>query len=133
MKKATVIEIIDGDTLRVNYYDLPITLRISCVDAPELRKNMGIQSREYLTNLLKDKEINFEVLRRDAYNRYIANIFYQDLRVDELIVSAGMAYHWAKYSNNKLLFELENQAQIQKIGIWTDENQAKRQKELLRK
>ena len=131
--KATVIDVIDGDTLRVAYFDLPITLRISCIDAPELRKNMGLQSREFLLNLLKDKEISFEVLRRDAYNRYIADVKHEQKRIDELMVEAGMAYHWTKYSNNQLLFELEKKAQIQKIGIWTEQNQEKRQKELLRK
>jgi micrococcal nuclease len=131
--KATVIDVIDGDTLRVSYFDLPITLRISCIDSPELRKNMGLQSREFLLETLKDKEISFEVLRRDAYNRYIADVKHGEKRIDETMVEAGLAYHWVKYSNNNRLFDLEKQAQSLKIGIWTDENQAKRQQELLRK
>ena len=131
--KATVIDVIDGDTLRVSYYDLPITLRISCIDAPELRKNMGVKSREFLLETLKDKEISFEVLRRDAYNRYIADVKHDEKRIDETMVEAGLAYHWVKYSNNNLLFDLERQAQSLKIGIWTEQNQAKRQQELLRK
>jgi micrococcal nuclease len=131
--KATVIDVIDGDTLRVSYFDLPITLRISCIDSPELRKNMGLQSREFLLEILKDKEISFEVLRRDAYNRYIADVKHGEKRIDETMVEAGLAYHWVKYSNNNRLFDLEKQAQSLKIGIWTDENQAKRQQELLRK
>ena len=37
--RATVLSIGDGDTLRVSRQGLPITIRLACIDAPEMARS----------------------------------------------------------------------------------------------
>jgi len=50
---ATVLSIGDGDTIRVSRQGLPITIRLACIDAPEMAQSpYGQQSRNYLQTRL---------------------------------------------------------------------------------
>jgi endonuclease YncB( thermonuclease family) len=48
-----VLSIGDGDTIRVSRQGLPITIRLACIDAPEMAQSpYGQQSRNYLQTRL---------------------------------------------------------------------------------
>ena len=134
MKAAKVIEVSDGDTLKADYFGLVIVLRVSCIDAPELGKNLGKEAKKFMESLVLEKQINFQELRKDSYNRYIADCYIEGKRLDELMVSNGLAWHWAKYSNNiEVLDKLQAEAQKQELNIWQPEHIEARKLELLRK
>ena len=72
--RATVLSIGDGDTLRVSRQGLPITIRLACIDAPEMAQSpYGQQSRRYLqTRLVKGQEVTILPHTIDRYGRTVA-------------------------------------------------------------
>ena len=54
---ARVIKVIDGDTIWVKSANKHVKIRLSYIDAPELKQKFGIRSKNYLTNLIQDKKI----------------------------------------------------------------------------
>ena len=47
---AKVIKVIDGDTIWVKTENKHVKIRLSYIDAPELRQTFGVRSKNYLTN-----------------------------------------------------------------------------------
>ena len=59
------IYVTDGDTIKLNGEKI----RLQCIDAPEKTQPYGLEAKEYIMNLLKDKKV--EVIResKDRYGR----------------------------------------------------------------
>ena len=54
---AKVIRVIDGDTIWVKSDNKHIKIRLSYIDAPELKQIYGIRSRDFLINLVLEKNV----------------------------------------------------------------------------
>ncbi|MEJ1934332.1 thermonuclease family protein, partial [Nostoc sp. NIES-2111] len=70
LPNMTVVSVGDGDTLRVrNQQGQAITIRLGCVDAPELKQNpWGQQSRTRLQQLLPvGQSVQVRQIERDRY------------------------------------------------------------------
>jgi len=106
--KATVISVYDGDTCTVSV-DLGFSfsfkeqkLRLYGIDAPELRKETleaGRASRDYLRNLILDKDIYIETIKdsKGKYGRYLAKIWIEIdgelVSANDMLVAAGHAIY----------------------------------------
>lgn len=81
--KAKLVDIIDGDTLRVNLdlgFDIDYTLKLRLKDvyAPELNTPEGRTEKARIETLLKNcKYIALKTYWRDKYKRYLAHVFYK--------------------------------------------------------
>jgi micrococcal nuclease len=124
----TVLSVHDGDTLRARKGDRTQSFRFCGTDSPELKQTLGIESRDKLRSLVlssKNKVMISEV-ESDRYNRVVAEIYTHDATgekfLNEEMVSSGMAYHYAQYSNkcpNKIaIVNAEAIAQSKHLGIW---------------
>jgi endonuclease YncB( thermonuclease family) len=56
----------------------------------------------------------------DRYGRVIGTIHLGDLNVNAQMVREGMAWVYRKYSKDKMLYELEDQAKVHRLGLWAD-------------
>ena len=63
---AKVIKVIDGDTIWVKSSNKHIKIRLSYIDAPELKQVYGIRSRDFLVNLVLDKNVQINT-NKQAY------------------------------------------------------------------
>jgi micrococcal nuclease len=73
---ATVVSVGDGDTIRVMQRDLPITIRLACIDAPETSQPWGKAATERLQQLLPTgKQVQVRQIERDRYGRTVAEVF----------------------------------------------------------
>ena len=77
---AKVIKVIDGDTIWVKTENKHVKIRLSYIDAPELRQTFGVRSKNYLTNLVLDKKVQIDTYRKDRYNRIIGEVYIHDDR-----------------------------------------------------
>lgn len=109
--KAKVIRIVDGDTIEL-LIDLGFGVskvemtRLANIDAYEksLRngqtaeeKALGIEATNYLIDLLSNKDVIVKTVKDSGkYGRYIANIFYNDESISDLMVKLGYA-HYKEY------------------------------------
>jgi Micrococcal nuclease (thermonuclease) homologs len=74
---ATVLSIGDGDTIRVRQAGRPTTVRLACIDAPEMAQSpYGQQARLYLQQRLPiGREVVLDVKTTDRYGRTVAEVF----------------------------------------------------------
>ena len=68
--------IYDGDTLKVSCNGAIAKVRLACIDAPEAKQQGGIESRDFLRNLINKNgsEIALIPLEQDRYGRTVAEL-----------------------------------------------------------
>lgn len=98
------MKVYDGDTCTVDI-DLGLKvwlfgekIRLARIDAPELRgktRDAGIKARDYLQGLIEGKAIVIETIkdRQEKYGRYMADVWIDDVNVNDLMVESGNAIY----------------------------------------
>ena len=123
---AKVIKVIDGDTIWVKTDNKHVKIRLSYIDAPELRQTFGVRSKNYLTDLVLDKDIQIDTYRKDRYNRIIGEVYMhndtESIFVNAKLLKSGQAWVYKRYRNNQYLMNLEDYAKTNVKGIWSTEN-----------
>lgn len=109
-----VDRVIDGDSFISNNQ----RYRISEIDAPELSQTYGIESKNYLTNLILCKYVKIEVVGTDKYDREIVKVFVDGTPVSNLMVRSGNSWVYRRYNKSSLLLDLEQEARDKKLGLW---------------
>lgn len=105
--KAKCKEVIDGDTIVLEYVDLgfnifltDIRIRFNRINAPESRtldlteKELGLRSKEYLKERLTDKDIVIETYKdrqHDDFGRYLAEVLLEGVNINDELVKLGYA------------------------------------------
>jgi len=56
----------------------------------------------------------------DRYRRTIGRVFQDEVDVSAEQVKQGMAWVYRKYSKDVSLLPLENEARVQRLGLWAD-------------
>ncbi|MBD2452376.1 thermonuclease family protein [Nostoc sp. FACHB-152] len=126
LPKMTVVSVGDGDTLRVrNQKGQPVTIRLGCIDAPELKQNpWGQQSKARLQQLLPvGQSVQVRQIERDKYERLVAEIFVNNRSVNLTMVQEGQAVVYRQYlqgcnSTKGQFLQAEADAKSKKLGFW---------------
>lgn len=138
-----VVTVSDGDTIAVRSGETgqEDRIRLCGIDAPEIPHGskpgqpLGEESREKLRSLIAagGGEVIISPVERDKYGRLVAEVFVpaknpQQPEEEKLLnyemVKAGMAYHYAKYSDRcpnggEDYAEAEKVAQAKRLGVWS--------------
>lgn len=118
-----VVAIADGDTFTLLQNNRQIRIRIDAIDAPEKGMPYAKSSKKYLAALCFGKSVTVKPVKTDRYGRTVARITLPDGKdVSTEMIRAGYAWHYKKYSKDKLLSDLEVQARMKKSGLWRDVN-----------
>ena len=118
-----VIGIKDGDTVVILLEgNIQKTLRLAEVDSPENSQPFGKNTKQFTSDQIFGKQINFIETDTDRYGRTIAKIYYDNKYLSEEIIKAGFGWWYYHYSNDKNLKMLEDEASKNKIGLWSDPN-----------
>ena len=103
-----------------------VKIRLSYIDAPELRQAFGVRSKNYLTNLVLDKKVQIDTYRKDRYNRIIGEVYIHDdkgsIFVNAKLIKSGNAWVYKRYRNNRYLINLEDYAKTNNNGLWSTKN-----------
>lgn len=111
---ARVVRIIDGDTVRVEWFerDFDFPIRLNNLAAPEIDEVGGPESKSWLENQVLGKEV-FVILsksRVEKWGRILANIMHAGMDMSELSVMNGHGVPWSERELSILpnfLLELE--------------------------
>lgn len=130
---ASVIRVVDGDTLRVQVGEEEETVRLVGIDTPETvdpRRDVecfGEESTQAMTELVSGQSVRLErdstQQNRDRYGRLLRFVFLSDGRdVGLELISAGVAQE-SLYSNkphayHDLYVQAEQEAQAEERGLW---------------
>lgn len=116
---ATVLRIVDGDTLVVATAAGTEKVRIGQIDAPESSQPFGRQATSCLASLVANQTVRMCSDGRDRYGRTVANIAVNGTDVGESMVAQGCAWAYSKYLEaGSSLPTLEYQAQVSGRGLW---------------
>ena len=128
-----VLDVIDGDTLRIDFDGKHEKVRLLQVNAPEIGNPdipMGDAASRFTKEFLSGKSVILEYDKelRDPYGRLLCYVFVLDESgnrhcLNEELIRSGMA-KVVRYGKNVLRYDdykkLEKEAKNQGIGIWQD-------------
>lgn len=143
-ESATVIRVVDGDTLKVSHKGQEESLRLIGIDTPESRVNkkvkkdatgtgkdielvisQGREATSYVKGLVKPGDsiqIEFDVQPRDKYGRLLGYVYLSDGKMlNEEIVKAGYASLMTYPPNVKyqeIFLKAYEEARENKRGLW---------------
>lgn len=115
---ATVIAVMDGDTVMVLRDGRKIKLRLVNIDAPEADQDFGRESRQALLDRVLKKQVHVNTRAVDSYGRMIAEISVDGQSVNEAQVSSGMAWEYSHFHSSQRFRSLSKQAQQSRRGLW---------------
>ncbi len=78
-----VVKVTDGDTIAVLVNNRQIKVRVSEIDAPEHRQDLGQKSQQALADLVFGKEVRSVTHEEDRYGRTIGDLFVGQTDVNE--------------------------------------------------
>lgn len=129
--KGKCVRVTDGDTIWVKTSSNHIKIRLYGVDTPEIKQSFGKEAKEFVTSLVFLELVKVEPINKDRYGRTVALIYFEvqeninykpvEICLNEKIVQAGYAWVYDRYCKKpicKQWKQLENDANIQKIGLW---------------
>jgi len=117
---GVVTHVADGDTLDVSAGGRTYTVRLEGIDAPEGGQAFSQQARQHLRVLAFSQPATVVVQTTDVYERLVARVIVGGRDLSEEMLRAGLAWHFLRYSSDKRLQALEQQARQQRIGLWAD-------------
>ncbi|WP_216905706.1 thermonuclease family protein [Synechococcus sp. CCY 0621] len=120
--RATVLSIGDGDTIRVQQGQQRITVRLACIDAPEMAQAPdGANARRYLqTRLRLGSSVTLRPQTVDRYGRTVAEVI-GEVNLNLALVEDGMAFAYRKYLGQcdaREYVEAESRASRSRYGVW---------------
>jgi len=106
IKGGTVIKVYDGDTItiasKLPYNSSPLyrfSVRLNGIDTPEIKglnvtdeeKEAAKQARDFVSNLVLHKYIKLENIKNEKYGRILADVYIDDLHLNELLIKERYA------------------------------------------
>jgi endonuclease YncB( thermonuclease family) len=118
---ARVVSVHDGDTLTVLIDHYQVKVRLTEIDAPELKQPFGTKSRQSLSDLCFGKTAALEVRGHDRYRRTLAHVTCAGTDANAEQVRRGYAWIYARYTRSgSPLFAIQHAAQAAHRGLWSD-------------
>jgi len=119
-----VVHVQDGDTLTILVDSRQVKVRLTDIDAPELKQPFGKRSRQALAEMCAGKEAQAIAngSGKDPYGRMLARIKCVGVDANEEMVSRGLAWVFVRYApKNSPLYALEREARLSRRGLWVDD------------
>lgn len=120
--EAIVTAVTDGDTVKIEYENKIIKVRLAGIDTPELKQEFGLEAKKALEERVLNKKVYIDGDKKDRYGRLIADIKIGSRWVNKELVEEGYAWHYKQYSKDIELAEAELNAKKTAIGLWTSDN-----------
>ena len=95
-----VIDVLDGDTVKLRSDWHIYKIRLAGIDAPEKQQAYGVQSKIYLEHLIADKDVSIKVLSCDQYGRYVGKIYLNGKDINGEMIRSGYAWHYNHFDSN---------------------------------
>jgi endonuclease YncB( thermonuclease family) len=124
-----VIGVSDGDTITVlDNTNIQHKIRLGGIDAPEKKQSFGNVSKQSLSDLVYNQQVDVEWHKKDRYGRKVGKVLvnHEDANLEQ--IKRGMAWYYKKYkgeleqSDRISYVQAEQDAQTNRLGLWLDES-----------
>lgn len=136
--QAELVEVIDGDTIKVNIDGKEETVRLLLIDTPELHhprhgeQPFGKEAKAFVVELLEGATVELEqdvTNGPDKYGRLLYYVYANGVSVQEQLLQQGLARVAYIYVPNVKYVDryraIQEQAQKEGVGIWSIEDYAR--------
>ncbi|WP_232331133.1 thermonuclease family protein [Thermoactinomyces sp. CICC 10521] len=125
-----LVKDVDGDTAKVKLNGKTETVRFLLIDTPEThhpklgKQPLGEEAAQFTNQMLTHAQqisLEFDVEKRDKYDRILAYVYADGQSVQEALLKAGLARVGYIYESKKHLSDYRKAEEIAKekhIGIW---------------
>lgn len=135
--RGTVVGLADGDTITVlDASKKTHKVRLVGIDAPERRQPFGTRSREHLSELVFQREVEVHWSKKDRYQRILGKVMVADpacterrcplIDVNLRQIEAGLAWWYRRYAHEQApkdrtrYEEAERLSREAKRGLWAE-------------
>ena len=119
--RGRVVSVHDGDTLTVLVDRHQVKVRLTDIDAPELKQPFGTRSRQSLAELCFGKEATLDVRGQDRYKRTLAHVTCAGTDANAEQVRRGYAWTYTRYARaNSPLIAIQSEARSAHRGLWSE-------------
>lgn len=115
-----VVGVSDGDTIKVLKNGKQVKIRLAAIDCPEKGQPYGQNAKRFTADMVAGKVVKIWETDIDRYGRVVGFVFIDDRNLNKELLSAGLAWHYKKYSRDPELAKLEFQARSEKRGLWAE-------------
>ena len=116
-----VVDVHDGDTIRVEINKVQHRVRLVGIDAPELDQLYGYASRTSLAEMTMNKRVTAECEKKDKYTRDLCTVYVGKLNINEAQIERGMAWSYSHYlPKGTPLKTIMDKAKAAKRGLWAE-------------
>jgi micrococcal nuclease len=122
---ATVVRIIDGDTIKVRHRGRLESIRLLYIDTPETNQPGFEEAKDALQSIVgKEVRLKFEDPNqptRDKYNRLLAYVISGGINTSIEMVNLGWSKFYTKFGKGRLANQFEQaqrQAHREGRGLW---------------
>ncbi|MCI5221381.1 MAG: hypothetical protein D3924_01535 [Candidatus Electrothrix sp. AR4] len=119
---ATMVEVLDGDTIQVILDGSPYKVSLYGIDTPEKTQPHGAKAAQVTTRLINRKKIQLKIYDKDK-GRCSALVSVGKKNINELLVKGGHAWVNGKYCYEPFCSDwvaYQNKAKSKKKGLWED-------------
>ena len=122
--EAQVVDVTDGDTIKVSHQAERLTLRLARIDAPERTQAYGEQASDFLSAQTLNQTLIVQITEKDRYGRWLAEVYLLNgHNLNQMLVATGNAWWYREYApNDKILEILQNEARQGMRGLWSQED-----------
>ncbi|HNP94262.1 MAG TPA: thermonuclease family protein [Cyclobacteriaceae bacterium] len=125
-----VTAVLDGDTIEVLKEGRAVRIRLNGIDAPEKDQPYGMKSKMFVSDFIYGKTVKIVEKEKDRYGRMIADVYTTPVNdtsdysawVNQVMIGAGLAWHYKRYSSDEKLANAEITARKLKLGLWAEAN-----------
>jgi micrococcal nuclease len=120
---ATVMKVIDGDSLLITTGGRNIEVRLYGIDAPEYKQPFAEEAKKYIRQWIGWQRVMVQPEYVDSYGRTVAVVVRGEQVLNRDLVQAGLAWVYPRYCRKdvcKIWKEKENKARSEKKGLWHD-------------
>ena len=114
-----VVGVADGDTLTVLDGSRQVRVRLWGIDAPERGQPWSSRSRESLAARAMHRDASVATRGTDGYGRTLARVAVDGVDLGEAQVRDGMAWVYRRYSKDRAMIALEDDARAGRRGLWS--------------
>jgi micrococcal nuclease len=127
--EGSIVSVGDGDTIRVKTTDKTLSVRLACIDAPEMaQRPYGAAAASRLKQLLPiGLPVSLKIGGKDVHGRTVAKVFTRSDSINLSLVQDGLAAVYPQYLKEcpelrDRLLAAEAQAKQKRLGLWATAN-----------
>ena len=117
---VVVTSVIDGDTIKVQVAEGPVTVRLRHIDAPELNQPGGGAATRALHRRLLAQEVSLHDVSRESDEHWVAVVRLGDENINGWLVKQGHAWVYRGHTRDADYCAWEHAARSLKRGLWAD-------------